>query len=85
MQNLLAKNKLFSGECLKTPPVRKERARVPELDALERIKTFDEVDGVISKNVAYEEASRCLRCYRLYSVVTEKSLKPAKPLTTLAE
>lgn len=76
MQNLLAKNKLFSGECLKTMPLRQERARMPELDALERIKTFDEVDGVISKETAYEEAKRCLRCYRLYSVVTEKSLKP---------
>ena len=85
MQNLLAKNKLFSGECLKTQPLRKERARVPELDALERIKTFEEVDGVISKNAAYEEATRCLRCYRLYSVVTEKSLKPGKTPSTIAE
>ncbi|SFN78873.1 formate dehydrogenase beta subunit [Formivibrio citricus] len=84
MQNLLAKNKLFSGECLQTQPVRKERARVPELDAIERIKTFDEVDGVISKEVAYEEATRCLRCYRLYSVVTEKSLKPGQKTSTIA-
>lgn len=89
MQNLLHRNKLFSGECLKAMPLHRERARVPELDALERIKTFDEVDGVITKEAAYEEAKRCLRCYRLYSVVTEKSLKPAKPVgqetSTLAE
>lgn len=75
MQKLLARNKLLSGECLKTAPLYRSRAHVPELDALERIKSFDEVDGVISKEVAYEEAKRCLRCYRLYSVVTEKSLK----------
>lgn len=88
MQKFLARNKLLSGECLKHLPLYSARAHVPELDALERIKTFDEVDGVISKEVAYEEAKRCLRCYRLYSVVTEKSLKPAaaaNPQPTLAE
>lgn len=74
MQNLLARNKLFAGECLKTIPMHQEPASVPELDASERIKNFDEVDRVISKETAYEEANRCLRCYRLYSVVTEKHL-----------
>ena len=74
MQNLLAKNKLFAGECLKAMPLHQEPASVPELDASERIKNFDEVDRVISKETAYEEANRCLRCYRLYSVVTEKHL-----------
>ncbi len=74
MQNLLAKNKLFAGECLKTMPVHQEPASVPELEASERIKSFDEVDRVISKETAYAEANRCLRCYRLYSVVTEKHL-----------
>ena len=75
MQNLLARNTLFAGECLKTTPLHKVPATVPELDASERIKSFDEVDRVISKEAAYEEANRCLRCYRLYSVVTEKSLR----------
>jgi len=74
MQNLLARNKLFAGECLKTLPVHMKPASVPELEASERIRNFDEVDRVISKETAYEEANRCLRCYRLYSVVTEKHL-----------
>jgi formate dehydrogenase beta subunit len=74
MQKLLDKNKLLAGECLKTTPVHKAPAVMPELDPVERIKSFDEVDGVLSKDAAYEEAKRCLRCYRLYSVVTEKSL-----------
>jgi formate dehydrogenase beta subunit len=74
MQKLLEKNKLLAGECLKTMPVHKAPAVMPELDPGERIKSFAEVDGVLSKDAAYEEAKRCLRCYRLYSVVTEKSL-----------
>ena len=77
MQNLLARNTLFAGECLKTLPPHQAPATVPELDPGERIKTFDEVDCVISKETAYAEANRCLRCYRLYSVVTEKQLKRA--------
>ena len=80
MQNLLASNNLFAKECLKTSPQHKERATVPELEPEERIKSFDEVDQVISKETAYEEASRCLRCYRLYSVVTEKHLPRDLPV-----
>ena len=61
-------NKLFANECLKTTPQHKDRATVPELEPEERIRSFDEVDQVISKQVAYDEAGRCLRCYRIYSV-----------------
>lgn len=74
MQHLLANNRLLSDGCLERLPLHKDPATVPELDADERIKTFAEVDHVLSKTTAYEEANRCLRCYRLYSVVTEKSL-----------
>lgn len=77
MQNLLAKNSLFASEGLATPPIYSAPATVPELDPQQRIKSFDEVDRVISKEAAYQEANRCLRCYRLYSVVTEKQLRPA--------
>ena len=75
MQNFLAKNNFFSGECLKTPPLHQDPVALPELDANERIKNFGEVDRVISKEEAYAEASRCLRCYRLYSIVTAKPLR----------
>lgn len=75
MQNFLARNKLLANECLEPPPLKKPPARVPELPPDERIRSFAEVDGTIAKDVAYEEASRCLRCYRLYSVVTEKPLQ----------
>jgi formate dehydrogenase beta subunit len=75
VQKFIAANKLLADKCLEHPPLAKARARMPELAADERIKSFDEVDGVISKETAYEEASRCLRCYRLYSLVTEKPLR----------
>jgi len=75
MQNFLAKNKLFAGECLKTPPLHQDPVALPELDACERITHFGEVDRVISKEDAYAEANRCLRCYRLYSIVTAKPLQ----------
>ncbi len=79
MQNLLARNRLLADECLQTMPLHKKPVTVPELDAGERISHFKEVDRVISKEMAYEEASRCLRCYRLYSVVTEKQLPRETP------
>ena len=58
-----------------------ERATMPELDPAERVESFAEVDQVISKQTAYDEASRCLRCYRLYSVVTEMDLPRELPVT----
>ena len=89
IQNLLAKNNLLADECLKVQPPRRERAVMPELPPDERVKDFVEVDQVISKQAAYDEASRCLRCYRLYSVVTEKhlprELSAAHNETTFAE
>ena len=81
MQNLLAHNKMFANECIKTMPMHKERATMPELDPAERVRSFAEVDQVISKQTAYDEASRCLRCYRLYSVVTEMHLPRELPAT----
>ncbi|MEI7613340.1 MAG: FAD-dependent oxidoreductase [Betaproteobacteria bacterium] len=75
MQHLLADNHLLMDECLNTLPLHKTPASTPESEASERIKHFNEVDQLISKEIAYEEASRCLRCYRLYSVVTEQSLR----------
>lgn len=74
MQKLLARNKLLDDKPLEHALLKKPRATVPELPADVRIANFDEVDGVIAKDVAYAEAGRCLRCYRLYSVVTEKPL-----------
>ena len=45
--------------------IRKKRTEMPELEVGPRIKTFDEVDLVISKEDAHGEASRCLDCCRI--------------------
>ena len=74
MQLFLEQNNLYKEDCLETPVLFRERVRTPERDAEERSKDFGEVDLVISKTAAYHEAKRCLRCYRLYSVVTAKPL-----------
>ena len=75
MQKLLARNRLLDGECLNNPVLQRPRAPIRERDAAERVASFAEVDGVLDKEDAYEEARRCLRCYRIYSIVTAKSLK----------
>ena len=35
---------------------------------------FEEVEQTISAEDAYREAKRCMRCYRLYSVITEQPI-----------
>ncbi len=45
--------------------VPKPRAEMPELPVAGRIKTFEEVDLVLSEKDALNEASRCLSCCRL--------------------
>ncbi|MFP4531091.1 MAG: FAD-dependent oxidoreductase [Desulfobacterales bacterium] len=42
-----------------------KRVEMPELPVAERIKTFEEVDLVISESDALAEAGRCLNCCRL--------------------
>ena len=41
------------------------RTKMPELPVAERIKSFDEVDLVISEEEALRESKRCLYCCRL--------------------
>ncbi|MDK9706426.1 MAG: FAD-dependent oxidoreductase [Desulforhopalus sp.] len=54
-------------------PIRHEyRVKIKELDPLMRKKIFEEVEKPISVDEAYSEAQRCMRCYRVYSVITEQ-------------
>ena len=54
-------------------PVRSEyRVKVKELDPEVRKRLFEEVEKPISVEEAYREANRCMRCYRVYSVITER-------------
>jgi formate dehydrogenase beta subunit len=54
-------------------PVREEyRVTSGELDPEVRKRLFEEVEKPITQEEAYREANRCMRCYRVYSVVTER-------------
>lgn len=54
-------------------PVRHEyRVQIKELDPEVRKRLFEEVEKPISMDEAYKEANRCMRCYQVYSVITEK-------------
>lgn len=77
MQRLLEANQMASAECLQRPRLKKERFILPEQEVEQRVHNFAEVEDVITQEEAYREADRCLRCYRLYSVVTESPLADA--------
>lgn len=54
-------------------PIRHEyRVKIRELDPEVRKRMFEEVEKPISVEEAYHEAERCMRCYRVYSVITEQ-------------
>lgn len=59
-----------------TPPhkVRKERVTLKELEPEDRRKNFEEVEQTMSREEAWKEASRCMRCYRVLSLLTEEPI-----------
>lgn len=79
MRRLLNDHKMISGECFELPMAHQYRVDIPELAPDIRKKTFEEVEKPISAAEAYHEASRCLRCYRVYSVVTEFPVPGLRP------
>lgn len=71
IRQILNDNSMFEGECPDMPVLATKRFHQAELEPEARVKGFDEVEGDIPQMDAYREAERCLRCYRIYSVVTE--------------
>lgn len=61
-------------------PAKPKQARVAvrELEPACRAHNFDEVEQTMSREEAWAEASRCMRCYRVLSVVTEQPI-PGNP------
>ncbi|MCP4156484.1 MAG: FAD-dependent oxidoreductase [bacterium] len=72
MSQLLASIRMMDHQGLAVPVKNEYRVKVKELDPEVRKKLFEEVEKPISVDEAYREARRCMRCYRVYSVVTEK-------------
>ncbi len=71
-QKLLKEMRSLHSEDVVQPIRHLYRVKVDELDPETRKRKFEEVEKPISVDAAYREAERCMRCYRVYSVVTEK-------------
>ena len=67
----IAANKLLNEEEQIPLKPKKERVKVRELEPDSRSKSFDEVEKTMTREEAWEEANRCMRCYRVFSLVTE--------------
>ena len=77
MSEWIAQGKLLDDG--KPVPLKKRRERVSlhELPAVERDHNFREVEQTMSMEEAWAEAARCMRCYRVLSVVTAQSIPGA--------
>ncbi|WP_297668846.1 FAD-dependent oxidoreductase [uncultured Desulfovibrio sp.] len=85
MSEWIAQGKLFQDG--KPVPLKRRRPRVTlhELPAGERARNFREVEQTMSKEEAWAEAARCMRCYRVLSVVTEKPIPGADAAAAVQE
>ncbi|WP_316862987.1 FAD-dependent oxidoreductase [uncultured Cohaesibacter sp.] len=74
MRELINDNAFLANDVVEAPVRNEYRVHNPELDPELRKKMFGEVEQTISKAEAYAEAQRCMRCYRLYSVITQHAI-----------
>lgn len=74
MRQILKDNEMLAEECVEEPVKSFFRVHHPELDLNVRKKEFEEVEIGIERQAAYAESLRCLRCYRVYSVITESPI-----------
>jgi formate dehydrogenase beta subunit len=71
MRKILNDNRMLADDCVELPIRLEYRVHHPELDPEVRKSMFEEVESTISDAQAYHEAKRCMRCYRVYSVISE--------------
>jgi len=74
MRQILRENKMLASDVAEIPVKSEYRVHHPELDPNIRKQMFEEVERSISIEEAYREAKRCMRCYRVYSVVTGRPI-----------
>lgn len=74
MRALLSHNKMIVTDAVEEPVKPQYRVHHPELDPDVRKQMFEEVEQTISAEQALHEAKRCMRCYRIYSVITEQPI-----------
>jgi len=75
IRQILEENKLLESDCIELPVLAKAKAHPKELDPNVRKKIFDEVELKVTADEAYQEAKRCMRCFRVYSVITESKVE----------
>lgn len=78
MSEWIAEGKLLNDGRMLAPKTLKKRVPLHELPAESRKNNFYEVEQTMSKEEAWAEASRCMRCYRVISVLTQKAI-PGQP------
>ena len=74
MGEIIRKCHLLEDGAPYIPRVKKPRNKLPSIPVAEREGNFREVDITFSKDQAENEADRCMRCYRLFSVVTPRPI-----------
>ncbi|MDQ2079582.1 FAD-dependent oxidoreductase [Xanthobacteraceae bacterium Astr-EGSB] len=74
MREILNRNKMLATDAVEVPVKPQYRVHHPELDPEVRKQMFEEVEQTISAEQAYAESKRCMRCYRTYSVITERPI-----------
>jgi len=72
MRDLVNTFEKMNSDWVEIPVLNSYRVEVEELDPQQRRAIFDEVEKPISLEDAYHEAERCMRCYRIYSIITER-------------
>jgi formate dehydrogenase beta subunit len=71
MRRILNEHQMLTSDCVDIPVKLEYRVHHPELDPEVRKYMFEEVEHTITPEDAYREARRCMRCYRIYQVITE--------------
>ena len=74
MRQLIKDNDFLANDVVAAPVRNMYRVHNPALDPELRKHMFEEVEQTISNRQAYAEAQRCMRCYRIYSVITAHSI-----------
>lgn len=74
MSEWIAANKLLNEDAPKPKKVKTERIDVRELKPDYRAKNFEEVEQTMTREEAWQEANRCMRCYRVLSVATAQPI-----------
>ncbi len=78
MSEWVAKNRLMLDKIPVPQKQKSPRVAVHELSPAERDHNFREVELTMTREEAWAEASRCMRCYRILSVLTAAPIPEAR-------